>query len=64
VIKEPAPSLRTTEIIVQKGDFQAAKTLQNSWGIGRVESSSTGDLPSDLTIRLGSDVQFLLDTHQ
>jgi LCP family protein required for cell wall assembly len=64
VIKEPAPSLKTTEIIVQKGDFQAAKTLQNSWGIGRVESSSTGDLPSDLTIRLGTDVQFLLDSPQ
>jgi LCP family protein required for cell wall assembly len=44
-----------TQIIVQKGDLQAAKTLQGALGLGAVEAASTGDLDSDLTIRVGDD---------
>jgi hypothetical protein len=51
--------LKETEIVVQKGDLRAAEVLQHSLGMGRVEASSTGDLDSDLTVRLGSDAQQL-----
>jgi polyisoprenyl-teichoic acid--peptidoglycan teichoic acid transferase len=44
-----------TQIIVQKGDLQGAKVLQGELGFGKVEATSTGELDSDLTIRLGSD---------
>jgi LCP family protein required for cell wall assembly len=45
----------STQIIVQKGDLQGAKVLQGALGFGRVEATSTGDLESDLTIRIGND---------
>ncbi len=46
---------RQTEIIVQRGDFQAATDLQKVLGLGKMEFASTGDLESQLTIRLGKD---------
>ncbi|MFP4008455.1 MAG: LCP family protein [Spirulinaceae cyanobacterium] len=46
---------RTTEIIVQQGNTAAAKMLQESLGLGRIEADSTGDLGSDLTLRIGTD---------
>lgn len=61
VLKEPAQPLSTSEIIVQRGDFSSAKTLQNSLGVGTVEPSSTGDLGSDLTVRVGTDAKSLLE---
>jgi hypothetical protein len=54
--------LSSTEIIVQKGDFQGANQLKSQLGIGRVESSSTGVLESDITLRAGEDAVRLLDT--
>lgn len=45
----------STQIIVQRGDLQGAKVLQSTLGFGRVEATSTGDLESDLTIRIGND---------
>jgi polyisoprenyl-teichoic acid--peptidoglycan teichoic acid transferase len=54
--------LSSTEIIVQKGDFQGAKTLKSQLGIGRVESSSIGVLESDITLRVGEDAVRMLDT--
>lgn len=45
----------STQIIVQRGDLQGAKVLQNTLGFGKVEATSTGDLESDLTIRIGND---------
>jgi polyisoprenyl-teichoic acid--peptidoglycan teichoic acid transferase len=56
--------LEKTEIIVQKGDVQSANTLKNKLGIGRVESSSTGALDSDLTIRLGDDASQFFNGQQ
>lgn len=46
-----------TQIIVQRGDLQGAQALETTLGLGRVVSASTGDLESDLTIRIGSDWQ-------
>ena len=44
-----------TQIIAQQGDLSNAETLKGLLGMGRVEADSTGDLESDLTIRLGDD---------
>jgi hypothetical protein len=55
-IAESPQLLAETEIIVQQGDLDAAHYLQRSIGGGHVEASSTGDLGSDLTIRVGIDV--------
>jgi LCP family protein required for cell wall assembly len=45
-----------TQIIVQKGDLQGAAYLKTALGLGQIESDSTGDLESDLTIRVGEDL--------
>jgi hypothetical protein len=47
--------LRQTQIIVQQGDVEAANTLKKVLGLGKLEASSTGDIESDLTIRVGED---------
>lgn len=47
--------LGETEIVAQKGDLRSANHLQALLGLGRVEASSTGDLASDLTLRIGLD---------
>lgn len=44
-----------TQIIAQKANPEAAAELQKVLGLGTVEVSATGDLQSDLTIRLGKD---------
>ncbi len=46
---------RQTQIIVQRGDRSAAIDLQKILGLGLVEVKSTGDLESDITIRIGKD---------
>jgi LCP family protein required for cell wall assembly len=46
---------RQTEIIVQQGNKDAATNLKQVLGLGNIEASSTGDLESDLTIRVGKD---------
>lgn len=46
---------RPTEIIVQRGDLSGAKALKNQLGWGKIEASSTGEIGSDLTLRVGSD---------
>ncbi|NCQ42034.1 MAG: LytR C-terminal domain-containing protein, partial [Cyanobacteria bacterium] len=49
-----------TKIIVQKGDYESAKTLKNLLNFGELESSSTGDIDSEITIRVGDDAEKLL----
>lgn len=44
-----------TEIVVQQGDLSGAAELKERLGFGAVEADSTGDLESDLTIRVGED---------
>ena len=44
-----------TQVIAQRGDLDAAKTLESALGTGKVQADSTGSLDSDLTIRIGED---------
>ncbi|MBD2625764.1 LCP family protein [Trichormus variabilis] len=46
---------RQTQIIVQKGTHQTGVDLQQVLGLGQINVSATGDLESDLTIRIGKD---------
>lgn len=55
IVQDWPDRLRQTQIIVQQGDLEAAAILKKVLGIGKVEASSTGDLESDLTIRVGED---------
>ncbi|MFM7192126.1 MAG: LCP family protein, partial [Microcystaceae cyanobacterium] len=56
--------LGETEIVAQQGDLKAAKDLKGFLGIGQVEASSTGDLASEITIRLGTDIATFLEKQQ
>lgn len=44
-----------TQIIAQRGDRRSALDLETVLGVGQVVSASTGDLQSDLTVRVGDD---------
>jgi polyisoprenyl-teichoic acid--peptidoglycan teichoic acid transferase len=44
-----------TQVIAQRGDLRGARSLAAVLGQGRVVSDSTGDLQSDITIRIGQD---------
>lgn len=55
IVQDWPDRARQTQIIVQQGDLEAATILKKVLGIGKVEASSTGDLESDLTIRVGAD---------
>jgi hypothetical protein len=46
---------RDTQIIVQGGDLDLAELVQRRLGYGSLDRSATGDLGSDITVRLGSD---------
>ncbi len=49
---------KQTQIIAQQGDLSSADMVQKLLNAGRVAADSTGDLDSDLTIRLGDDWAF------
>jgi polyisoprenyl-teichoic acid--peptidoglycan teichoic acid transferase len=56
-ILDDRPETQTqTQIIVQGGQSQAAVAIQNVIGIGILETSSTGELESDITLRIGNDL--------
>jgi LCP family protein required for cell wall assembly len=55
IVQDWPDQLRQTEIIVQQGDLEAAAALKKVLGLGQVEASSTGDIDSELTIRVGED---------
>ncbi len=44
-----------TQVIAQRGDLDAARTLEAALRVGKVRADSTGSLDSDLTIRVGED---------
>ncbi len=48
---------RETQIIVQRGNRQLGEQLREIFGFGNVEVLSTGDIQSDITIRVGKDWQ-------
>jgi polyisoprenyl-teichoic acid--peptidoglycan teichoic acid transferase len=50
----PAPQGQT-QIIAQNGDVKSAEIMGTVLGVGEVVPASTGDLQSDLTIRVGGD---------
>jgi polyisoprenyl-teichoic acid--peptidoglycan teichoic acid transferase len=54
-VKDWSEPIAKTEIIAEKGDTRGAIALQRVLGFGQVEAASTGELQSDLTIRLGQD---------
>jgi LCP family protein required for cell wall assembly len=56
-------SLETTQIIAQQGDRASAEALRHLLGIGEVRVDSTGDLHSDITIKLGQDWLQHLETN-
>ena len=47
--------LDKTQIIAQNGDRVIAEKLRDALGIGEVLIESTGDLESDITVRVGKD---------
>lgn len=55
VVRDWPAQQQHTQIIVQNGYLQGATTLEQMLGIGQVLPASTGDLGSDLTIRVGDD---------
>ncbi len=56
-ILDDRPETQTqTQIIVQGGQSQAAAAIQHVIGIGILETSSTGELESDITLRIGNDL--------
>jgi polyisoprenyl-teichoic acid--peptidoglycan teichoic acid transferase len=59
LVSDSPQLLPETEIVTQKGNLEAANALKTTFKLGRVEASSTGDLDSDLTIRIGADVKHL-----
>lgn len=55
VIQDSPEALAETQVISQRGDLDSAQRLQALLQVGEVIPASTGDIGSDLTIRLGQD---------
>jgi polyisoprenyl-teichoic acid--peptidoglycan teichoic acid transferase len=55
VVEDWPETIERTQIVIQKGDLAAAKQMRDRLGIGLLAPDSTGNLESDLTIRVGSD---------
>lgn len=55
VVQDSPEKQRHSQIIVQQGDLEAANQLQKELGGGKIEASSTGEINSDLTLRVGED---------
>lgn len=55
LVKDWPKQEHQTQIIAQQGDIKAAENLKSALGLGNVEAASTGDIESDLTLRVGED---------
>ncbi|MEG3934332.1 LCP family protein [Microcoleus sp. T2B6] len=55
VVQDSPQKQRQSQIIVQQGDLEAANLLRKELGGGKIEASSTGEINSDLTLRVGED---------
>lgn len=55
VIGDWPTSVSRTEIVAQRGDVESAHMVESLLGVGHALSESTGDLNSDITIRVGQD---------
>ena len=52
---------RKTSVVAQRGDIGSAIALKDLIDLGQVVSDSTGDIDSDITIRVGEDWLKLVD---
>lgn len=55
VVRNWAEVNRKTAVIAQRGDIGSANAIQETISLGQVVSDSTGDIDSDITIRVGED---------
>ena len=55
VVQDWADVNRRTSVVAQRGDLGSAQAVQSTLDLGQVVSDSTGDLDSDITIRVGED---------
>jgi len=55
VISDWSSELQRTQVIAQRGDLRSAELVSSVLDLGRVVAESTGDLESELTIRVGRD---------
>lgn len=55
IIEDWSDPQQQTQIIAQRGDLDSAQRLETTLGLGEVVAASTGDLESDITLRLGAD---------
>ncbi|MEO1070546.1 MAG: LCP family protein [Cyanobacteria bacterium J06638_6] len=55
IIGDWPTAIARTEVVAQRGDVDSARVLESLLGVGRAVSESTGDLNSDITIRVGQD---------
>ncbi|MGD1864205.1 MAG: LCP family protein [Phormidesmis sp.] len=52
---------RNTAVVAQRGDIGSANVVKDVLDLGQVVSDSTGDIDSDITIRVGEDWLQLVD---
>ncbi len=55
VVPDWSGTVRRTQVIAQRGDLNSAEVVSSVLGSGLVVAESTGDLESDLTVRVGED---------
>ena len=55
VMRDWADVNRQTSVVAQRGDVGSARAVQSALDLGQVVSDSTGDIESDITIRVGED---------
>ncbi len=55
VVRDWSDVERETSVVAQRGDIGSARSLKDAINLGQIEYDSTGDIDSDLTIRVGED---------
>ena len=55
VVRDGTDVNRKTAVIAQRGDLGSARAVQSELKMGQIVSDSTGDIESDITIRVGED---------
>ncbi len=61
VVRDWADVNRKTSVVAQRGDIGSARSVQDTVDIGQVVFDSTGDIESDITIRVGEDWLMAVD---
>lgn len=55
IVRDWSDIERETSVVAQRGDIGSARSLKDAINLGQIEYDSTGDIDSDLTIRVGED---------